>query len=316
MSLKPVRGASSRRRQLLGLPRRVPTRRFIPDGDSDFANKARCFALKINEDPARYHLSVDDAQRIDRAVQAFRDALAKSYNRITRSMEKTAVKEQTRAEAVRVVRKYGTLIRLNEQIPSSDKIAVGVFERRKPVRRVTQGTLPAPVVRFIGTSGEGELLGHKHVLEFYDHCEGLRRNRPQGAVRLELFVELVEPDAPIPQWPGELSGGRGWYVRSYTRSPIHVEFPVAKQQAMRVVYWARWADAKGNVGSFCATVKARVEGWDGGGRAVAGLIEGQQRQQRIVITSAMKELPDYSAADEGDEASDVDATRMLPADAA
>ena len=84
-----------------------------------------------------------------------------------------------------------------------------------------------------------------------------------------------------------------WYLRSYTTSPIHVDFPKANQP-MRVVYWARWADAKGNVGPFCRTVVARVEGWDGGGRALPNLMEGRQRQQKIVITSAMKELPDYA----------------------
>jgi hypothetical protein len=126
--------------------------------------------------------------------------------------------------------------------------------------------------------------------------------------RLELFVELVEPEAKVPEHPAQLSGGRMWYLRSYTRSPIHVEFPTANQP-MRVVYWARWADAKGNVGPFCRTVVARVEGWDGGGRALPSFMEGRERQQRIVITSAMKELPDCRVADADAIA---DESRMLP----
>ena len=86
---------------------------------------------------------------------------------------------------------------------------------------------------------------------------------------------------------------------------------------MRVVYWARWADAKGNVGPFCATVKARVEGWDGAGRTLPSFTEGRQRQQRIVITSAMKELPDYrpdeaEASVEARVEASVEESRMLP----
>jgi hypothetical protein len=65
---------------------------------------------------------------------------------------------------------------------------------------------------------------------------------------------------------------------------------------MRVCYWARWADAQGNVGPFCQTVVARVEGWDGGGRALPNMMQARERQQRIVITTARKELPDLSNA--------------------
>lgn len=31
-----------------------------------------------------------------------------------------------------------------------------------------------------------------------------------------------------------------------------------------MVYWARWADAQGNVGPFSQTCRARVEGWASG----------------------------------------------------
>src|SRR5207245_2147103 len=145
----------------------------------------------------------------------FREALAGSYNRATRSMEKTALKDEARKEAETVVRKYGTFIRLNEQIPASDKVAIGVYERRKPVHRQTKGIMTAPSLRFVGTTGEGSMPGHRHVLKFYDFSEGLHRSRPQGATRLELFVELVEPDAKVPVHPAQLSGGRGWYLGSY-----------------------------------------------------------------------------------------------------
>ena len=306
MAIKPARALSRRR---LGLQRLRTTHRFIPDGDLEFANLARVFAEEIASDPGRFHLSDEDAQRIGQAVTEFRDALAKTRHRFSRSEQTTQLKDEARAKAEAIVRKYGNLIRLNDQINAADKIVVGIRERSKPVRR-TRNDLPAPTLRFAGTTGEGTLLGHKHILRFYDGSDNVRRSRPQGAVRLELFVELVAPDEPMPQGPGQLSGGRGWYLRSYTRSPIHVEFPVARQQPMRVVYWARWADAKGNVGPFCATVKARVEGWDGGGRALPSFTEGRQRQQRIVITSAMKELPDYRPAEQ-DEAS-VEENRMLP----
>ena len=96
---------------------------------------ARHFSLKIKNDPARYALSVEDAERIEQAVIEFRDALAKSKHRFSRSMQMTMQKDEARAKAEKIVRKYGNLIRLNENIPAADKITVGIRERSKPVRR-------------------------------------------------------------------------------------------------------------------------------------------------------------------------------------
>ena len=125
---------------------------------------------------------------------------------------------------------------------------------------------------------------------------------------MELFVELVPPGEKIPTHPRQLSGGKLWYLRSFTRSPIHVDFPIP-DRPMRVVYWARWADSTGNVGPFCPTVVARLEGFENLAMAPALPGPGREHRQRIVITSAMKELPDCRVAVEDAE---VDERRMLP----
>ena len=80
-----------------------------------------------------------------------------------------------------------------------------------------------------------------------------------GAVRVELFADLIPPDEPIPEYPGANHAGRPWYLRSYTRSPIKLVPPMARVP-MRVVYWGRWADSTGNVGPFSATAVAWIEG--------------------------------------------------------
>src|SRR5690606_2900595 len=43
-------------------------------------------------------------------------------------------------------------------------------------------------------------------------------------------------------------------------SRIEVKFPIPSEP-MLVVYWGRWADARGGVGRFSRTCVARVEGW-------------------------------------------------------
>jgi hypothetical protein len=107
-------------------------------------------------------------------------------------------------------------------------------------------------------------------------------------VRIELFVDLVPPGEPIPTWPGARWGGRTWYLRSFTRSPMTVEYPKC-DEPMRVVYWARWADATGATGPWSPTLATRVEGYDAALRPARQL---GQPEPTIIITSGLKQLPD------------------------
>jgi hypothetical protein len=84
--------------------------------------------------------------------------------------------------------------------------------------------------------------------------------KPAGAVRLELFYQLVAPGAPVPPPPRADHGGPEHYLRSYSRSPVRLAPPMSRVP-MLVVYWGRWADATGNVGPWSRTVQSRVEAW-------------------------------------------------------
>ena len=84
-----------------------------------------------------------------------------------------------------------------------------------------------------------------------------------GRARLELFVDLVPLNEPIPAHPGERSGGRLWYLRSFTTSRFEVDFPRLvvgdRPVPMRVAYWGRWADSTGGVGPFSQTCVSPLE---------------------------------------------------------
>ena len=47
----------------------MPAKKFIPDGDRDFAKMSQIFEGEIARDPAVYGLSADDAAEITRAVR-------------------------------------------------------------------------------------------------------------------------------------------------------------------------------------------------------------------------------------------------------
>lgn len=251
--------------------RRMPPNfrgKFIPDGDREFAAMARNFADVIERDPAAYFLSTNDAQTISAAVQAYRDALAACLRKLTKSKRTVMLKDTARDEAERVVREHANLIRPNPAITDEDKLAIGI--RRKRPRNGSRNSgsghgrsFGQPYLRFI--AGRGSV----HVLEFRDEFGSPTKAKPVGAARLELFAALVEPGERVPMRPDERCKAcascdqlRGRYMRSFTRNPIEVEYPVSADpsKAKLVVYWGRWADVTGEVGPWSSATRARVEG--------------------------------------------------------
>ena len=226
--------------------------KFIPDSDSAFADMARTFATVIAQDPQKYFLDAAAAAEIGGAVARYRGALAVRYQRERRTPVATTRKDAARADAERVIRRYANLIRANDAIGLADKQRLAVRVRPARLRR-RQCPGGPPFVQFVRAEAG------VHVLRFAEALNKASNAKPAGAARLEVFVEHVPPGRAIPRSPAEL-GGRAWYLRSYTTTPMKVRFPEPAGPAM-VVYWARWASATGEVGRFCPTVQARVEGW-------------------------------------------------------
>jgi hypothetical protein len=143
-----------------------------------------------------------------------------------------------------------------------------------------------------------------HVIRFSDQLHS-GSAKPDNAARLELFIDLIAPGERIPEHPGDRHGGLTYYLRSYTRSPIRVEYP-KRDVPMRVIYWARWASPTGETGPFSRALETPIDGTDWSKLALpapapapapatvpASLrIENQQVEQRVTITSATRELPD------------------------
>jgi hypothetical protein len=132
-------------------------------------------------------------------------------------------------------------------------------------KRVKRRECPqiAPVLKFIGSTDPygSAAQGGRHILEYGNDFNRKSSARPHGAARLELFVDLVPVGQPVPMHPGQRSGGRYWYLRSYTTSRFEVDFPVIDDGTpMLVCYWGRWADSSGGFGPFSKTCVSRVEG--------------------------------------------------------
>jgi hypothetical protein len=139
-----------------------------------------------------------------------------------------------------------------------------------------------------------------------------RMAKPTGAWGVAVYVELIDEGEPIPRSPGELSGGRPWLLQLSTRGPIEAEFPVA-ERPMRVVYWARWAGMKGDMGPFSQTCVGEFEGQRLPNKVLLNHSLARRRAQHVTITTVRPELP---APVETIEAVPCDEQPLLTEDAA
>ena len=236
--------------------------KFIPNGDSEFAVMTRWFVRAIEKDPKKWGFSQFDAEQLSRRVKAFRDALSVARSRTTRTPSAIMIKDEARKKAEELVRRLANIIRASDQISAAEKLRLRIKERPKKLGRRTV-PFAAPNLTYLGAPRNAGPNSGLHLLSLTEGFTFINKSKPNGAVRVELFADLVAMDEPVPQFPGQYLGGRPWYLRSFTSSPIKVQHPVPPVP-MLVVYWARWADAKGNVGPFSQTCVARVEGWTSG----------------------------------------------------
>src|SRR5438067_13180172 len=106
------------------------SKKFIPNGGQDFVTKAESFARTIAAEPEKFQVTQSDSDALSAAVAKFRAAIqANLYG--GRSGAGTEIKKQARADAVKIMRRLGNLIRSNESLDTVTKMLVGIRERQK-----------------------------------------------------------------------------------------------------------------------------------------------------------------------------------------
>jgi hypothetical protein len=252
------------------------SKKAIPNGKGDFAVMAANFVRQIVPDPQRFEIAPRDAEELDAVVKRYQAALRPTLVPGGCSASATRAMRDARRDAEDVVRRLRNVVRLNKRIDAATKVLLGICVSGRGGKKVSLPLEP-PRLRFVRALHEAG-ASPMHVLSFtaFDRSKG----RPEGADRLELFVDLIPPEERIPLHPGANQGGRPWYLWSYRTSPIIIAPPMPRVP-MRVVYWGRWAGSgsgPGNVGPFSATCAGWIEGgshhhlpgaalvWTGNGR--------------------------------------------------
>ncbi len=271
--------------------------KYIPGSDHEFKLLANRFAKTIGEEREAYEVSQIDADLLVEAAKNFDEACRAASNRHTTSPQMTATKRAARTVAEKIIRRLIKNIRSNDRISAGHKIKLQLHE--ETVRSMKRDRIfSAPDLRFVKAHHDSSGASPMHELRFKD-SEGFNKARPEGAVRLELFVGLVAPGAAIPTSPADVQGRSAWYLRSYTKSPVILVPPIARVP-MYVVYWARWADSLGNVGLFSKPAKGWIEGGHVSQPAMnLGQGLGRKEEPQAIEVDAPKQLIDertYSVA--------------------
>ena len=271
--------------------------KFIPSGEAAFVNKARNFATMIGPEPQRFGVSREDADALVSAVEEYTARRMEASNKYRCSRQLLDLRDRARDNVKRLMERLGRIIRINEQISGSAKALLGMTARPA---KLTKSACPQTRPRLVYKGARhSKRVGRKvHLLrveqpwaKMGDPICTVRTSKPAGARGVEIFVELLDEGEKIPSHPGELSGGRPWFLRSYTRFPVEAEFPFA-DRPMRVVYWARWVGMTGDVGPFSQTCVAEYEGPAFAHKALVDQTIARRRQQSVIITTARMELPE------------------------
>jgi hypothetical protein len=286
-------------------------KKFIPDGDSDFAWMARGFVNAIARHPARYQLPESDVAEMMRAVVAFRSALAANRHRRTKSMNTVARKGETRKTAEVLIRAAANRLRADRNITVIDRHHLGMKERPARLRpRTCPDT--APVMQLLGAKPGSPLTPGKVVIQFFAGWEKSRRRRPEGATHLDLYMMLLPPGAPIPTTPLDRNGWANGHVGAFPRSPLRVDAP-SPNAPMQLVCWGRWAANGGKPSRFSAPLQAGFVGCPTGFTTLPAPQNAEPETERVghtvIITSARRELPDCV---ETIDTLRTEPTRMLP----
>jgi hypothetical protein len=268
-------------------------RKFLPTNEQELLTRVQVVAREVAKDPERYLVTREESDALSAAAAAFGKAMQQQRTGGSRSEATTRVKNEARDAAKRLVTRVRDRVRISEVVDHEVLITLKIPQRQGKPRAAELPKAP-PALRFVRALHEGGGATPVHELAF-GAAHATSKARPAGAARLELFVDLIPPDEPIPAHPGTNYSGRPWYLRSYTRSPIRLTPPMARVP-MRVVYWGRWADSSGEVGPFSATAVAWIEGGSqshlpGAMGMTLGLGLDTQPQPQLVDATAGRALP-------------------------
>lgn len=200
------------------------------------------FRDQLQLDSAAYDVTSADVANVATVVDGFVDALAVVQTPNGRNPGTTAAKNDARQIAVQTCRQLAMLIKMNGGVTDQKKIDAGI----RPVNH-SRTPIPGPVDQAViavlfATFGA-------HTLRYLDPDGGESSRKPFGVTNLQIYRGIAEEAiADVDQTA---------FYHAFRKNPIPSAFDHVDDGKV-ATYFARWADAKGQVGPWSQPVSLRI----------------------------------------------------------
>lgn len=215
---------------------------FIPAPDGLALTWFQTFAAGLSASPGTYGLGPADAANITAAVDAYAAAYAVALDPAQRTKVAVSNKDATRANAEALCRQVASLIKYNNGISDSDKVAVGV-RPVNPSRSPINVPASSPLLNVIGATPGSQ------TVRYADSNSPDRPAKPFGAAQIQVFVAVGTAPVADPD--------TAQFYGAFTKNPIAVGFDPADDGKV-ATYFARWASRRGDVGPWSRSSTGRV----------------------------------------------------------
>lgn len=215
---------------------------YIPSRDSELDTWLLNFKTLIAANPTNYGLVAGDATAITNGFNSWHTAYLAATNPTTRTHATVTTKNEQKGIVVALVRAYAATIRVNHGVSDELKIGLGLH---------IADTQPSPVpppstYPLLAVAGMGQGL---QDLRAADQATPTKRAKPAGAAGLLLFRAIGTGPTTDPTEAAFLSFvSRAEYQSHFTSG----------DNGKIATYFARWTNAKGEVGPWSPPVSMPI----------------------------------------------------------
>lgn len=215
---------------------------WIPTSDALLDPFVNNFQTLIAASPTTYNLVAADATAITAAYTSWHAAFLAATNPTTRTTATIATKNLQKANVLAVVRRYGTTLRANAGLSDALKIGLGL---RVPDTSPTP--VPPPSVKPELSIARID-IGVQEIVARVEGA-GTVRARPAGSVGLLLYRAIGT--TPVS------SADEATFLTFVGRPQVASTFDAADRGKF-ATYFARWTNARGEVGPWSNPVSACI----------------------------------------------------------
>ena len=218
---------------------------YMPRPDANFGAWANHYYDAVEKWWKANGFNTDDLSALKKALDTWNAQYPAHVSAQQRAEAARQAKDAARAALEKEVRPVTNFVQGYPKTTNADRAEMGITVRDTP-----PSPAPAPSSRPLALVESGQRLTHQ--LRLVDESTPTRRARPAGVLGAEVWVKLVDADAPAPTDPAALT-----FLTMTTKPSFRAEFK-AGEGGKTAVYMARWINTRGEKGPWSEVTTATV----------------------------------------------------------